>query len=99
MSGELSASAKKVQDVLGRFGLAIQVIELPNTTRTAKDAAAAIGCTVEQIVKSLIFAGAQTNRPVLVVASGPNRVNENRIGELFTEPIKKADADFVRDVT
>jgi prolyl-tRNA editing enzyme YbaK/EbsC (Cys-tRNA(Pro) deacylase) len=74
-------------------------VELPASTRTAKDAAAAIGCTVEQIVKSLIFAGAETNRAVLVVASGPNRVNENRIGELFSEPIKKADADFVREVT
>ena len=95
----LSSSAQKVQTVLERFGLADQVVELPASTRTAKDAAAAIGCTVEQIVKSLVFAGAQTNRPVLVVASGPNRVNENRIGELFSEPIKKADAEFVRAVT
>jgi len=95
----LSSSAQRVQDVLQRFGVACQVVELPASTRTAKDAAAAICCTVEQIVKSLIFAGANTNRPVLVIASGPNRVNENRIGELFTEPIKKADADFVRDVT
>jgi len=95
----LSSSAQKVQDILERFGLAGQVVELPASTRTAKDAAAAVGCAVEQIVKSLIFAGAETNRPVLVVASGPNRVNENRIGELFSEPIKKADAEFVRQVT
>jgi prolyl-tRNA editing enzyme YbaK/EbsC (Cys-tRNA(Pro) deacylase) len=72
------------------------VVELPASTRTAQDAAAAVGCTVGQIVKSLVFRGAQTNKPLLVVASGSNRVDEARLGELAGEPIAKADAPFVR---
>jgi prolyl-tRNA editing enzyme YbaK/EbsC (Cys-tRNA(Pro) deacylase) len=96
MSQELSASAQKVQDVLRERGFTSQVVELPDSTRTAKEAAQAIGCRVEQIVKSLIFKGKQTSKPILVVASGQNRVNEKRLGELVGEPIGKADADFVR---
>jgi Cys-tRNA(Pro) deacylase len=99
MPQELSASAQKVQDALKGRGFTSQVVELPDSTRTAKEAAQAIGCRVEQIVKSLIFKGKQTNKPVLVVASGQNRVNEKRLAELVGEPIAKADADFVRQHT
>ena len=99
MSQELSASAQKVQDVLRERGFTSQVVELSDSTRTAKEAAQAIGCRVEQIVKSLVFKGKQTNKPILVVASGQNRVNEKRLGELAGEPIAKADADFVRQHT
>ncbi len=59
----------------------------------------AIGCTVAQIVKSLIFRGTRTGKPILVLASGVNRVNEKRLGEMVGEPIGKADADFVRQHT
>lgn len=76
-----------------------QVVELPGSTRTAVEAAQAVGCQVGQIVKSLIFKGAETNRPILVIASGPNRVDEARLAELANEPVKKADADFVRAST
>ena len=96
MSETLSASARKVQEALRAGGFASQVVELPDSTRTAKEAAAAIGCKVEQIVKSLIFKTRESERPILVVASGTNRVNEQRVGELLGEPIGKADADFVR---
>jgi prolyl-tRNA editing enzyme YbaK/EbsC (Cys-tRNA(Pro) deacylase) len=96
---ELSTSARKVQDVLNAQGFSCQVVELPASTRTAKEAAQAIGCRVEQIVKSLIFKGKQSDKPVLVVASGTNRVNEKRLGQLAGEPITKADADFVRQHT
>src|SRR5215475_13164176 len=99
MNKPLSDSAKKVQDALQQFGLTLQVVELSDSTRSAVEAAQAIGCTVEQIAKSLIFKSKQTQRPVLVIASGPNRVNEKRIGELLGEPIEKADADFVRQKT
>jgi Cys-tRNA(Pro) deacylase len=99
MSQELSASAQKVQDALRESGFTSQVVELSDSTRTAKEAAQAIGCRVEQIVKSLVFKGKQTNKPILVVASGQNRVNEKRLGELAGEPIAKADADFVRQHT
>ena len=96
---ELSPSAKKVQHALDAFGVQLQVLELPASTRSAVEAAQAVGCQVEQIAKSLIFRSSQTGRPVLVIASGPNRVNEKKIGELLGEPIGKADADFVRQQT
>jgi Cys-tRNA(Pro) deacylase len=99
MSQELSASAQKVQDALKERGFTSQVVELSESTRTAKEAAQAIGCRVEQIVKSLIFKGKQTSKPILVVVSGQNRVNEKRLGELVGEPIARADADFVRQHT
>jgi prolyl-tRNA editing enzyme YbaK/EbsC (Cys-tRNA(Pro) deacylase) len=96
---ELSASAQKVQRALEKLGLQLEVVELPGSTRTAVDAAQAIGCQVGQIVKSLVFKTQETQRPVLVTASGPNRVNEGRIGELLGESVGKADADFVRQHT
>jgi prolyl-tRNA editing enzyme YbaK/EbsC (Cys-tRNA(Pro) deacylase) len=96
---ELSPSAQKVQDALNAFGVQLQVLELPASTRTSVEAAQAIGCKVEQIAKSVIFRSSITGRPVLVIASGPNRVNEKKIGELLGEPIGKADADFVRQRT
>jgi prolyl-tRNA editing enzyme YbaK/EbsC (Cys-tRNA(Pro) deacylase) len=99
MSESLSESAQKVQDALNRHGVACQVMELPGSTRTAQEAAQAIGCRVEQIAKSLVFQGKTTNRPVLVVASGLNRVNEKKLRDLLSEPVKKADAEFVREQT
>lgn len=96
---ELSSSAKRVQDALDKLGLILQVAELPDSTRTAAAAAQAIGCTVAQIAKSLIFRATNTARPVLVIASGVNRVNENTIATYMGEQIGKADADFVRQRT
>ena len=99
MSKELSASARKVQDTLKMRGFSSHVVELPGSTRTAREAAQAVGCRVEQIVKSLVFKGQHSNKPILVVASGTNRVNERRLSELAGEPVEKADADFVRQRT
>jgi prolyl-tRNA editing enzyme YbaK/EbsC (Cys-tRNA(Pro) deacylase) len=99
MSEPLSESAQKVQDALSRLGVTCKVVELPGSTRTAQEAAQAVGCRVEQIAKSLVFQGKTTSRPVLVVASGANRVNEKRLRDLLSEPVKKADADFVREHT
>ncbi len=96
MSGKLQSSAKKVQEALTALGLSCQVVELPAGTRTAQDAAQAIGCTVAQIVKTLVFRGIRTGKPILVLASGVNRVSEKRMSEWAAEPIGKADADFVR---
>jgi len=95
----LSSSAQPVQDALDQLGLTLEVVELPDSTRTAVDAAQAIGCTVAQIAKSLIFRGKQSNGPVLVIASGTNRVNEQAVAAEWGEPIGKADADFVRSRT
>lgn len=93
----LSNSARKVQDALQALGMTLQVVELPGSTRTAAEAAQAIGTTVGQIAKSLVFRTTTTQRPVLIIASGPNRVNEKLIGHLLGETIEKADADFVRE--
>ena len=95
----LSPSAQKVQDVLKSLGFSNQVTELQSTTRTSAEAAQAVGCRVEQIAKSIVFQGKQTHRPILVIASGPNRVNEKKIAEFISEPLGKADADYVRKRT
>ena len=96
---ELSTSAHKVQVALEARGVASEVVELPASTRSAREAAQAIGCGVEQIVKSLVFRGGSTGKPVLVLASGTNRVNEARLAELLGEPAERADPDFVRQHT
>ena len=99
MPADLSASARRVQDFLDTRGVTLTVMEMPASTRTAKDAADAVGCEVAQIVKSLVFRGLDTGRPVLVLASGANRVDTSRIEPLAGEPIGKADADYVREHT
>ena len=99
MNDSLSPRAQKVQDALNQLGLSLQVIELPASTRTAQEAAQAIGVEVGQIVKSLIFKTKRSGRPILVIASGENRVNEKTIEALIQEPLGKADADFVRQRT
>ncbi|HEV2582946.1 MAG TPA: YbaK/EbsC family protein [Ktedonobacteraceae bacterium] len=99
MSNTLGASVQKVQDVLKSLGFTGEVVVFPDSTRTAAEAAQAVGCDVGQIVKSLVFRGKHTGKPVLVEASGANRVNERHVGEMLGEPIEKADADFVRQHT
>ncbi|MFN2152316.1 MAG: YbaK/EbsC family protein, partial [Anaerolineales bacterium] len=95
----LSSSAQRVQEALSELGLTLQVVELPDSTRTAIEAAATIGCTVGQIAKSLIFKTKVTERPVLVIASGASRVDEKKVAVVLGEKITKADADFVRQHT
>lgn len=99
MADSLKSSARKVQDALNAAGLACEVVEMPKTTRTAREAAEAAGCTVAQIVKSLVFRGIRTQKPYLVVASGVNRVNEQQLAALVSEPVEMPDADFVREKT
>ena len=96
MSDKLSPSAQKIQQALETRGVKLQVIELADSTRTSAEAAQAIGCGVGQIVKSLVFKAKRSERPILVIASGVNRVDERRIEKLIGEPLGKADADFVR---
>lgn len=95
----LPPSAQRVQAVLTAHGLDLTVVEFPASTRTAQQAAETIGCTVGQIAKSLIFKGARSARPILVIASGTNRVNEQKIQEYIGEALEKADATFVREQT
>jgi prolyl-tRNA editing enzyme YbaK/EbsC (Cys-tRNA(Pro) deacylase) len=99
MPDPLPPSAQKVQEALRQAGFTGEVLEVPHSTRTAAEAAAVVGCEVAQIVKSLVFRLAHSDRPVLVIASGANRVNEKRVGELVGEPLAKAGAEFVRQHT
>ncbi len=99
VSPSLSPSAARVQEALRRAGFSHQVMEHTQTTRSAQEAADAIGCTVAQIAKSLVFRGRETGQAILVIASGPNRVNEAAIAALVGEKIEKPDADFVRAQT
>jgi prolyl-tRNA editing enzyme YbaK/EbsC (Cys-tRNA(Pro) deacylase) len=94
----LSASAQKVQDVLDTFKLEHRVIELEVPVKTAQQAADAVGCDVAQIAKSLVFIS-ESGKPVLVVASGINRVNETRVAAILGESIARATPDFVRSST
>jgi len=99
MSSDLSRSAARVQAALDAAGVEARVAELPASTRTAVDAARAVGCEVAQIAKSLIFRGRESGAPILVIASGTNRVDEKLIAAVVHEPIEKASADFVRERT
>jgi prolyl-tRNA editing enzyme YbaK/EbsC (Cys-tRNA(Pro) deacylase) len=95
----LSPSACKVQEALRILGVTCEVREMDKTTRSAQDAARAVGCEVGQIAKSLVFKGATTRQAVLVITSGSNRVDEKKLSERIGEPVLKADADFVRQQT
>ncbi len=95
----LSPSAQKIQDLLFSLGYKYTVIEHAESTRTAQEAADRAGCELGQIVKSLIFQGKTSGKPILVLTSGANRVDEKRISEYAGESIKRADVDFVRSVT
>ncbi len=98
MAESLSGAAQRVQDALSALGLGNTVVELAQTTRTSADAAAALGCTIAQIAKSIVFKSAG-GAPVLVIASGTNRVDERKVAALLGEAIGKADAEFVRAAT
>ncbi|MFO1035117.1 MAG: YbaK/EbsC family protein [Hyphomicrobiales bacterium] len=84
--------ALRIQAILGaRFA----VVEFEQNTKTSAEAAAAVGCTVAQIAKSIMLKTVKGSRPVLVVASGVNRVDEKKVSAVVGEKVKSADADFV----
>src|SRR5258707_3413809 len=95
----LSASAQKIQNLLNSLGYNYTVVEHVESTRTAQEAAGRADCELGQIVKSLIFRGKTSGKPILVLTSGANRVDEKRIAEYAGETIGRAEADFVRAVT
>jgi len=94
-----SLSTLKVQDALFALGFNCKIIEFQESTRTSAEAAARLGCQIGQIVKSLIFRGQASGKPVLVLTSGANRVDEDLISRYARESIGRADADFVRSTT
>lgn len=99
MNTPLKPSAEKVQQAVHALGFDFTIVEFDDTTRTSADAAAAIGCTLGQIAKTLVFKTAGSHQPVLIIASGVNRVNEITIARELGERIQKADAEFVRERT
>lgn len=99
MSTQLSKSAQRVQTALAAAGISTHIVELPASTRTAPEAATAIGCRVEQIAKSLVFRATDSDQAVLVIASGANRVDERLVSSHLRCDIAKADAEFVRGAT
>lgn len=88
-----------MQEALRALGLEIAITEHATPARTSQEAAEVLGCSVGQIAKSLIFRGTQSGEPVLVVASGANRVDEAKVGALAGEAIGRAKPEFVREVT
>jgi prolyl-tRNA editing enzyme YbaK/EbsC (Cys-tRNA(Pro) deacylase) len=99
MRKSLSPSALKVREALLALGYEFNVIEFQDSTRTSAEAAERVCCQLGQIVKSLIFRGLTTGKPVLVLTSGSNRVDESILSQYAGEPIGRADAAFVRTAT
>lgn len=96
MTEALPPAAQRIADLLAMQGLTDRVVEMPESTRSAADAARACGCAVGQIAKSIVLRALRSDRPVVVVASGANRVSEARLAALLGESVGKADAEFVR---
>lgn len=92
-------TALRTAQLLHEAGIDAQVVEFEQPTRTSAEAAAAIGCSVAEIAKSIVFRGRQSGQAVVVVASGDNRVSEAKVAALVGEPLGRADADFVREAT
>ena len=99
MNDILKKSSQRIQDILHEHGLETKVIEFKELTRTAAEAASAIGCEVGQIAKTLIFKGKRTGKPICIIASGKNRVDEKKIVQYIGEEIEKPDADYVLKYT
>ncbi len=97
MNSKLSDSANRVQSFLLEMGFLFEVRELPGSTRTAQEAADSIGCDVAQIAKSLVFREKESGQPVLVIASGSNRVDLAKIGSVTGLKLVKADGGYVKE--
>ncbi len=96
MTAPLPPSAERVREAAARLGLAVSIREMPLSTRSAEEAAAACGCRVGQIVKSLVFAGAASGEPYLLLVSGQNRVDQAGVAATIGEVLDRPDAARVR---
>ena len=92
-------TALRIQRLLAEAQINSAVVEFEQPTRTSAEAAAAIGCTVAEIAKSVVFRTKASNQAVVVVASGDNRVCEEKVAGLVGEKLGRANADFVREST
>jgi len=96
---DYKTDTNKIKEILEKFSVQTEILEFSESTKTSEEAAKAIGCSVGQIAKSIIFKGKTSEKPILVIASGINRVNEKKIAEIIGEGIEKANANFVREKT
>ena len=96
---KLPKSARRVEQAVEALGLSARIVCHSVSSRTAEDAAAACGCDVGQIIKSMIFQGKQSQMAYLILVSGKNRVNEKAVAKVLGEALVRPDAAFVRDVT
>ncbi|MFH1643208.1 MAG: YbaK/EbsC family protein [Patescibacteria group bacterium] len=94
----MKLNSQTVQEELKKLGFGYEVIELSESTHTAVDAANALNCSIAQIAKSIIFKS-ESNNPILIIASGINRVDEKIIEEEIGERVGRADVDFVLEKT
>jgi prolyl-tRNA editing enzyme YbaK/EbsC (Cys-tRNA(Pro) deacylase) len=96
---DLKEACRRVEAGALALGLEIRVQQMSQSTRSAEEAAAACGCAVAQIVKSLVFRGRSSGRPIMLLVSGANRVDEKGVAAAIGEPVMRPDAQYVRDVT
>ena len=96
---DLPKSAQRFHHAAAKAGLDIEIKEMPDSTRTAEEAASACGCGVGQIVKSLVFAGRTSGSPYLLLVSGENRVNVGKMAKIIGESLDRPDANYVRTHT
>ncbi|HOJ92992.1 MAG TPA: YbaK/EbsC family protein [Dictyoglomaceae bacterium] len=96
---DYKTDTNKIKEILEKFSVQAEILEFSESTKTSEEAAKAIGCSVGQIAKSIIFKGKTSEKPILVIASGLNRVNEKKLAEIIGEEIEKANANFVREKT
>ena len=92
-------TALRTAELLRDAGVDARVVEFDQPTRTSAEAAVAIGCSVAEIAKSIVFRGGDSGRAIVVVASGDNRVSEAKVAASVGEPLLRADAEFVRTAT
>jgi prolyl-tRNA editing enzyme YbaK/EbsC (Cys-tRNA(Pro) deacylase) len=95
----MSKSMKRVQAAIGAAGLSTEIHVLPDSARTAADAASAVKCDVGQIAKSMIFEGQQSGKLKLLLVSGAHDADLERAKVVVGEPLVRADAKRVRTET
>jgi len=95
----MSKSLARVRAALEAAGIAADIREMDASTRTAEEAAAAVGCALDQIVKSIVFQGTGSGHVRLFLTAGGNRVCADKAARLAGEPLGRADADRVRAET
>ncbi|PWK62688.1 YbaK/EbsC family protein [Roseicyclus mahoneyensis] len=95
----MSKSLNRVKGALEEAGVATRVLEMAEGTRTAEEAARAVGCALDQIAKSIIFGADRTGDAVLFVTAGGNKVDAAKASALAGEPLGKADAGLIRAQT